>query len=82
MGDHLKQIIALALPRAPTWPRPTWRLHLPEPQVRVNRANDLGLSSADPEGDMLDSLSKKHSDPNLVKACNAVLDQLATRLRE
>ncbi len=59
---------------APAWPKPTWRSHLPEPQVRVNTANDLQLAARDPGRDLLDFLSKPHSDPDLVKTCKEVLE--------
>jgi hypothetical protein len=62
--------------RATDWQRASWLSHLPEPQVRVNQANDLRLSSADPERDLLDWLSKPHSNPDLVKANKEVLEQI------
>jgi len=44
--------------------------------VRVNRAIDLKLSSADPERDLLDYLSRPHADHDLVRACKEVLEHL------
>jgi hypothetical protein len=41
-------------------------------------ARELPISSADPERDLLDWLSKAHSDPDLVKACKEVLENIGT----
>ncbi len=42
----------------------------------INTAHDLRLSALDPERDMLDFLSKPHSDLELVKACKEVLEHI------
>jgi len=41
------------------------------------QTREFQLSSADPDRDLLDWLSKPHSDANLVKACKEVLEQPA-----
>jgi hypothetical protein len=42
------------------------------------QARDLALSSADPERDLLDYLSKPHADADLTKACKEVLEHIGT----
>jgi hypothetical protein len=44
----------------------------------LNRVHDLLLSSADPERDLLDFLSKPHRDPDLVRACKEVFEHLGS----
>jgi len=43
---------------------------------RVN--NELRLNSLDAERDLLDRMSKPHSDPQRVRACKEVLAQIGT----
>jgi hypothetical protein len=72
MADQLQQIVAFCSRRynENRATRPDLaKAHL----VIINRANDVILSTYD-FGDLLDFLSKAHSDPDLVKACKEVLE--------
>ena len=42
----------------------------------LDRVRNLPLESADPERDLLDWLGKPHSEPDVAKACQLVLEQL------
>jgi hypothetical protein len=78
MPDTLKRVVAFSAGRYNALrDTPRHSLALAYSAI-LALARDLPTSSADPERDMLDYLSKPHTNPDLARACKEVLGQLGS----
>jgi hypothetical protein len=76
MPDKLKQIVAFCSKRY-NENRDARPVLAKAYLAIINRANDVMLSTGIP-GDLLDFLSKPHTDPDLVRASKEVLEHIGT----